>query len=71
LGTRTTLLVRAGNLTTSFRDLRKWSRPAMVVKMHLWVSNTPLGSPVVPLVYIIVERSSPAGGAKSTGLFAP
>ena len=36
-----------------------------------WLSMTPLGSPVVPLVYMMVHRSAGAGGSAGTSMAAP
>eukprot|EP00966_Prymnesium_polylepis_P022370 514927-Prymnesium_polylepis.1 len=38
---------------------------------EIWVRQTPFGSPVVPLVYMIMATSSPFGGVGSTGFAAP
>jgi hypothetical protein len=43
----------------------------MQVKIFSWLKSTPLGSPVVPLVYMIVDISDPVGGVKSTGFSSP
>lgn len=34
----------------------------MVATMLLWVNNTPLGTPVLPEVYIKIAKSSFVGG---------
>jgi hypothetical protein len=60
-----------GSRPAAALHFRKWSRPAMQVKIFSWLKSTPLGSPVVPLVYMIVDISDPVGGVKSTGFSSP
>jgi hypothetical protein len=43
----------------------------MQVTTFSWVRSTPFGSPVVPLVYIIVEMSCLDGGVRSTEFSFP
>lgn len=43
----------------------------MHCKIFSWLKSTPLGSPVVPLVYMIVDISVPVGGSGSIGFFFP
>ena len=53
-------------------NLTKSKNPFMVVNRLLWVSRTPLGTPVDPEVYIRMARSSFVGGtlAKSTKIIS-
>lgn len=41
----------------------QWASEATAVASVRWVSSTPLGTPVVPLVYMMVQMSSLLGGA--------
>jgi hypothetical protein len=59
------------HLTTSFWALRNWWRPFMQFTTFLWVRSTPFGSPMVPLVYIIMEMSCLDGGVRSTEFSFP
>lgn len=43
----------------------------MFVEMFSWVNMTPLGAPLVPLVYIIVQMLDGSGGEISTGFSLP
>jgi hypothetical protein len=52
-------------ITSSFEFLRNSSTAETIVVMLLLEISTPLGSPVVPLVYIIVHMSSFSFGGSS------
>lgn len=57
--------------TLSSNCSKKRSIPRIMLAMFSCVSTTPLGSPLVPLVYIIVQMLKAWGGIISEGLVFP
>lgn len=58
-------------LTLSSNSSIKWSTPVTDAVIFSWVNITPLGSPLVPLVYMIVHMSNGCGGEGSDGFSLP